>query len=294
MQVSLLVHVQCKNIHTLPNLVQAHLRAATLCNNPIQVFCMQIRAYPSSEAAASGTSLATLLFSAPPSQPSGRSSRASVASESGLTLQAAEAQVAEALAASAHGAAEAASVCQRIIGAGASDAAGTAAALCLQHEAQLEPGVAQQLRAHALEHASTSMMSQLLAQIKMSSAAARGRTEHPSVLRPLAAAGRSGPGSSALQEQIAACFSDARASEQTAPTLGQPAPALLMCCEHLHVGGAGKCLSCPHCTVVAQHTCTMQFASCLFANHCNRVSNMLQYASIWRLVLELTLHKTSE
>ena len=202
--------------------------------------CLQVKAYPSADVAASATSLAALLFS-PRSR--SRSSRAQTP-ESNIpdssALPSAQAQIASALAESDAGAPEAVPIALKLASEGNGAAWHVAAHLCLKRQGALDAESSQKLMAYALTHADTPMMSQLLA-LRKAAPLATSPAEHSAgaILNQL--------GSSVMQsadkltEQLRSCFANMRGKDvrNGAPSLGHAAPAALVCMQLLRRFGAG-------------------------------------------------------
>ena len=205
--------------------------------------CLQVKAYPSADVAASATNLAALLFS-PRSR--SRSSRAQTP-ESNIpdssALPSAQAQIASALAESDAGAPEAVPIALKLASEGNGAAWHVAAHLCLKRQGALDAESSQKLMAYALTHADTPMMSQLLALRKAPLATSPAEHSAGAILNQLGSSVTQS--ADKLTEQLRLCFANMRGKDvrNGAPSLGHAAPAALVCMQLLRRFGASAFFS---------------------------------------------------
>jgi hypothetical protein len=199
---------------------------------------LQVRHYPSPEAAISVSHLAALLYAEPR-----RQSPPPPTVTTALTS--AEAKIAAALSDTPAGAAEAATVCLRLAADGVADAWPVAARLCMAQEQQLEHDTTERLAAYALEFCNTATMSQLLAVQQAggrpATATASGAGSLLTQLGIELEQREVGARWEGLEHSLAACYEGVSAKDVSnwAPTLGAAPQAVLLSVEILRTQGPG-------------------------------------------------------
>ena len=234
------------------------------------VWRLQVRSYPSSATATSATTLAALLYSAPPvptgSSASSASPHRTPRPGDSSALRAARAQLAAALAESADGAKDAATLCLQLADACDDAASGAAATLCVRHAHMIGEEHLSKLTAYALETCDANMLSQLLALRRSRQGGDKSdsdeREKSPAtLLKQLAhTLDRAAPDAANLQTQLAACFADVRSRDvgNAPPTMGHAAPAVLTCSELLRCHGVGASLLRPSRRTLHRHNDDVQ------------------------------------